>query len=197
MDQTIVNDPAYRDDIVDGLFRSIPTMSIVIDPEELFGPDGLYIDSSRHWRESERRISLEIIEPDGSLGIQMDAGLRNHGNRTRDFDVTLKQSLRLVFRGEYGATKLEYPLFPDGPVDRFDNIVLHAVKILDDPQLVRNSFGRDTHIAMGDYDGRSTHVHLYLNGLYWGIYNSFERPRRGVCGGVLWRTRTGLRQHPQ
>ena len=36
--------------------------------------------------------------------------------------------------------------------------------------------GGDTHIAMGNLDGRSTHVHLYLNGLYWGIYNPFERP---------------------
>jgi hypothetical protein len=175
MDQTIVNDPAYRDEIVAGL-RSIPTMSIVMDPEALFGPEGLYIISNRHGRESERPISVEIIEPDGSLGIRVNAGLRNHGNRTRDFDVTLKQSLRLVFRSEYGPGKLEYPLFPGAPVDRFDNIVLHAVKILDDPQMVRNSFGRNTNIAMGHPEAHSTHVHLYLNGLYWGIYNPFERP---------------------
>ena len=187
MDQEIVNDPAYRDEIVDGL-RSIPTFSIVIDPDELWAPvldengrptgeiGGLYIDSDLHGRDSERPISLEIIEPDGSLGTQVNAGLRNHGNRTRDFDVTLKQSMRLVFRGEYGASKLEYPLFPEAPVDRFDNIVVHATKILDDPQLVRNSFGRDTNIAMGNPEAHSTHVHLYLNGLYWGIYNPFERP---------------------
>lgn len=175
MDQDIVNDPAYRDEIIDGL-SSIPTFSIVMDPEDLFSPDGLYIDTSRRGRASERPVSLEIIDPNGNLDLQIDAGLRNHGNRTRLFEVTLKQSLRLVFRGEYGAAKLEYPLFPDAPVDRFDNIVLHAAKILDDPQMVRNSFGRNTNLAMGNDEGHSTHVHLYLNGLYWGLYNPFERP---------------------
>ncbi len=29
---------------------------------------------------------------------------------------------------------------------------------------------------MGKIDGHSTHVHLYLNGLYWGLYNPVERP---------------------
>ena len=86
MDQEIVDDPAFRDEIIDGL-KSIPTFSIVMDPEELWPQTGLYIDSDRHGRASERPISLEIIEPGGELGIQLDAGIRNHGNRTRDFDV--------------------------------------------------------------------------------------------------------------
>src|SRR5688572_8448601 len=29
---------------------------------------------------------------------------------------------------------------------------------------------------MGKHDGHSAHFHLYLNGLYWGLYNGVERP---------------------
>jgi hypothetical protein len=35
---------------------------------------------------------------------------------------------------------------------------------------------RDSQIAMSGYGGRGFFVHLYLNGLYWGMYNVAERP---------------------
>ena len=174
MDQDIVNDAAYRNEILPGL-QSIRTMSITMDPKDFLAPDGIYIDTSGHGVDSERAVSVEIINPDGSMAVQVDAGLRNHGNRTRDFDVTLKQSFRLVFSPRQGPRKLDYQLFEDSSAEQFDNIILHAGKLLDDPQLIRNSFGRDTNRAMGNVDAHSTYVHLYLNGLYWGLYNAFER----------------------
>ena len=175
MDQRIVNDPAYRDEIIDSL-KSLRTMSVVMDPDDLFGPAGMINNTELHGRESEHPISLEILNPDGSLAYQENAGIRIHGNFTRHYNVTMKQSFRLTFRGEYGATSLEYPLFPDSPADNFDNVIVHAGKIRDDAQLVSNTFGRDTNLDMGNLDAHSTYVHLYLNGLYWGLYNPFERP---------------------
>jgi hypothetical protein len=35
---------------------------------------------------------------------------------------------------------------------------------------------RDSQRAMGYPSARGTFVHLYLNGLYWGVYNATERP---------------------
>jgi hypothetical protein len=35
---------------------------------------------------------------------------------------------------------------------------------------------RDTQLAMGQPSAHSTYVHLYVNGLYWGLYNPSERP---------------------
>ena len=35
---------------------------------------------------------------------------------------------------------------------------------------------RETYAAMGHASARGTFVHLYLNGLYWGVYNLAERP---------------------
>lgn len=44
----------------------------------------------------------------------------------RRHDRTLKHSFRLVFRGIYGPNKLNFPLFPDSDVERFDQLVLRA-----------------------------------------------------------------------
>src|SRR5690606_24807997 len=36
-------------------------------------------------------------------------------------------------------------------------------------------FMRDTQLAMGHLAPGSTYVHLYINGLYWGLYSPAER----------------------
>ena len=41
--------------------------------------------------------------------------------------------------------------------------------------MLREVFSRDTQKAMGQSYTRSRHYHLYLNGLYWGIYMTQER----------------------
>ena len=43
-------------------------------------------------------------------------------------------------------------------------------------QYLRDQFMHDSQLAMGDASPHGTFVHLYLNGLYWGIYNVVERP---------------------
>ena len=176
MDPRIVDNPAYSDEIVDSL-RSIRTMSIVTDPDNLFGPEGLYNNTVKRGLETEKPVSVEIINTDGTLAYQGNAGLRNHADFFRRFRITVKQSLRLSFRGQYGPTQMEYRLFPGSPADQFDSIVLQSTKIVDDdPGMIRNSFARDTNLAMGNIEAHATFVHLYLNGLYWGLYNPFERP---------------------
>ena len=131
----------------------------------------------------ERQASVELIEPDGS-GFAVQCGLRMHGFGWRPHSNTRKHAMRLEFRSRYGPTKLEYPLFTDAPVDRFDSIVLRSQgsrgwQDFRDPeqsQYIRDAFARDTARDMGKADGHATYVHLYLNGLYWGLYMPVERP---------------------
>jgi hypothetical protein len=174
MDPRIVYDPAYADEIIEGL-QSIRTMSIVMDPDDLFGPEGIYSNTAGRGEGWQRPASVEMIHPDGSLTFQADAGIRIHGNSTRDAALA-KHSFRLEFQSQYGPTALEYPLFLDAPADRFDSIVVRAGLMQVDPQLLRDTFARDTARDMGKLDAHATYVHLYLNGLYWGLYNPFERP---------------------
>jgi hypothetical protein len=186
MDPDVVDDPAYAEDLVAGL-REIPTLSLVLEPEDLWGDEGIYVNSAERGEDWERPASVEWILPDGSTGFQEDCGVRVHGYGWRYHSSTLKHSFRLEFSRDYGVPKLEYPVFGDAPVERFDSIVLRAggsKTWLDfrDPaqaQYLHDSFARDTARDMGKTDGHSTYVHLYLNGLYWGLYNPVERPEAG------------------
>lgn len=185
MDPDVVNAAAYRDQIVAGL-QSIPTMSIVTAQDNLFGAsNGIYVNSTMEGDAWERPISVELILPDGSTGFQEDAGLRIFGTGWRPHSASLKHSFQLKFKPEYGASKLQYPLFPDAPANEFDDIVLRAQgsKSWNDfrqpdiyqTQYIQDAWARDTARDMGKVDGSATFVHLYLNGLYWGLYNPVER----------------------
>jgi hypothetical protein len=67
---------------------------------------------------------------------------------------------------------------------RFDSIVLRSQgsrgwQDFRDPeqaQYIRDAFARDTAYDMGKADGHAAYVHLFLNGLYWGLYMAVERP---------------------
>ncbi len=186
MDPEVADDPAYTEDLLAGL-RAIPTLSVVMDPADLFGAaDGIYVHSLQRGDEWERPASIELIETDDG-GFHEHCGVRVHGYGWRYHAYTRKHAFRLEFRPEYGPRKLEYPLFPDAPVDRFDSIVLRAQgsrgwQDFRDPeqsQYLRDAFARDTAVAMGKVDGHGRHVHLYLNGLYWGLYQMVERPDAG------------------
>ncbi len=114
-------------------------------------------------------------------------GLRIHGYGWRYHSSSLKHAFRLEFSPEHGVRKLEYPWFVDAPVDRFDSIVLRSQgsrgwQDFRDPeqaQYIRDAFARDTARDMGKVDGHATYVHLYLDGLYWGLYMPVERPDAG------------------
>jgi hypothetical protein len=183
VDPDIVNDPTYAQDLIDGL-TELPSISLVMDPEHLFGSDdGIYINSGQRGSDWEHPTSVEILQPDGS-NFQADSGVRIHGFSWRFHSNTPKHSFRLEFSDEYGPRKLEYPLFPDAPVDRFDSIVLRAqggrawagLQNPDQSQYIRDAFARDTARDMGKVDGHAAYYHLYLNGLYWGLYHAVERP---------------------
>ncbi|MBP7053782.1 MAG: CotH kinase family protein [Phycisphaerae bacterium] len=166
-----------RDDL-----RSMPSMSIVMDVADMFGSQGIYSNPTSRGDNWERPASLELIYPDGAEGFQENAGIRIQGGAFRRFDLTLKKSFRLVFREEYGAAQLGYPLFGSDAAQEFDNFILRANSNDAWPYgggsavYVRDAFAMDTVRAMGNLASHSVFVHLYINGLYWGLYNPVERP---------------------
>jgi len=181
MDPDVVNSGLYSGEIDDALL-DIPSVSVVTELESLFDPlAGLYVNAEGHGLEWERMCSVELINPDGSPGFTINAGLRIRGGWSRHNDYP-KHAFRLFFRGEYGAAKLEYPLFGDEGVSQFDKIDLRCEQNYswanydrEHNTLVREVFSRDTQRDMGQPYTRSRYYHLYLNGMYWGIYQTQER----------------------
>jgi hypothetical protein len=182
MDPNVVTSPLYsgtiRSDLLD-----IPTMSIVMDVADIFGPNGIYSNTLAEGLAWERAGSIEYILPDGSKGFQENCGVRMYGGVGRNANV-MKHSFRLLFKGDYGDTKLRYSLFEDSPVDEFDTIILRAN--FNDAwgpssygarsQFIRDEWTRKTMLDIGQPASHGTFVHLYVNGQYWGLYNVVERP---------------------
>lgn len=198
MDPEITEHPAYRDTIDDALL-AIPTVSIVTDIDNLFDPlKGIYQRSDYHGNAWERPASVELIYPDGTQGFQENVGLRIHGGHTRSPSGSPKHSFRLRFRSEYGAGALQYDWFGGSSVDEFDTIVLraggnqswiHTNTFMGDnrgrAQYVRDQWGKDTLLAMGRVATHNDYAHLYINGLYWGLYNPTERPTAAFAASYL------------
>ena len=162
--------------------KSLPTLSLVMATEDLFERTGIYSNPNNRGAAWERPASVELIRPGRQDGFQVNAGVRIQGGAFRRFDLTLKKSFRLVFRDEYGASKLRYPLFGADATDKFDNIVLRANSNDAWPYAsgsvlyVRDAFAMETVRSMGGVSSHTTFMHLYLNGQYWGLYNPVERP---------------------
>ncbi|UCG57491.1 MAG: chitobiase/beta-hexosaminidase C-terminal domain-containing protein, partial [Phycisphaerales bacterium] len=188
MDQRVVNDSLYRGLMRDSLL-SIPTMSIVTDLNNLFGATGIYSNSTLEGAAWERAASIEWINPDGSTGFHVDAGLRTYGGAFRRMDLTRKKTFRLLFKREYGPTKLSFRLFDaDDATTEFDTIILRAGANDGwnnwggaNTQYIIDEFMRRTQLALGQRSGHGTFVHLYVNGLYWGLYNPVERPEQSFA----------------
>ena len=194
MDAKVVDDPRYASTILDDL-RAVPTISVVMDVEDLFGQElGIYSHPEKRGSLWERPASAELILPDGSTGFQVNCGVRIQGRLSRVKNP--KKSLRLAFKSDYGPPVLDYPMFSDTPVKRFNKLRLRASHNkswsfgIDRADYIRDQWVRDTQIAMGQVASHGAFFHVYLNGLYWGLYNVVECRKPSSP----WRTTAGLEE---
>ncbi|MHC4499504.1 MAG: LamG-like jellyroll fold domain-containing protein, partial [Planctomycetota bacterium] len=184
MDPDIVDPPSAYADLIDNALLAIPTISLVTDLANLFdSATGIYVHAGSSGRSWERPTSVELINPDGTEGFQINAGLRIRGGYSRG-SWNPKHAFRLFFRAEYGPASLEYPLFEDEGVDEFENVDLRTSQNYSwahgqgggtHNTMVREVFSRDLQGEMGHPYTRSRYYHLYLNGHYWGLFQTQER----------------------
>jgi len=189
VDPEVVGAGAPYHDVFPDALASIPTVSLALDDEDIFGPDGIYANATQYGVAWERPVSVEYFDPDTGAEFQVNAGLRVHGGASRQ-DTDPKHSLRLLFKGIYGPTKLEFPLFGGSAVERFDTLVLRAGfgdvwtwppefgldNLAQYATYFNDQWARETQAAMGHAASHGKFVHLYINGLYWGLHNLVERP---------------------
>ncbi|MFC1793586.1 CotH kinase family protein [Planctomycetota bacterium] len=181
MDPDIVNNSRWAG-LMEAALLDIPSISLVTDMANLFDRStGIYVHAGNDGMDWERRTSVELIHPDGTTGFGLDAGLRIRGAFSRS-NSNPKHSFRLFFRSEYGAGKLRYPLFGGEGDDEFDKIDLRtsqnnswSYQGSSQNTLIRDVFSRDVQRDMGQPYTRSRYYHLYINGHYWGLYQTQER----------------------
>lgn len=153
---------------------NLPTLSIIADPEDFFGPQGIYANPFESGSAWERFCQLELFETNGG-GFSIDAGIRIQGSSSVGAD---KKSFRIFFEEEYGNRFLEYPLFDNNPVESFQNIVLRSG--YDDDlttgsgTLLRDPLSSDIYDELGGLVSDRRWAVLTINGEYWGIYDVRE-----------------------
>ncbi len=180
MDPVILSQ--YGTAAVEDALQAVSTISITTDLENLFDQQsGLYSNASDRGRVTEKFVSVELIEPDGSGGFQSNAGMRIRGGYSRN-DWFPKHNFRLFFRSEYGDAKLEYPVFGAEGASDFDVLDLRSAQNYSWAEagstrmtFLREIFSRDLQADMGHPATRSKYHHLYINGIYWGVYQTQER----------------------
>lgn len=181
VDNTLTN-YAIRDALLD-----IPSISVAMHPDDFIHDDtGIYANPRNRW---ERECSVEYVHPDGTKGFQHNCKIEVHGNSSRTPWRMQKHSMRLTFTTEYGPAELRYPLFDDSPVERFNQLVLRACFTdswglvswsgtryrPNDSMYIRDVWMKDSLRDMGQPSSHGGFVHLYVNGLYFGIHNLTER----------------------
>ncbi|MBN1889438.1 MAG: CotH kinase family protein [Thermoflexales bacterium] len=161
-----------------GLPASLPVMSLVVDPPDLWDAErGLYVNAEERGAAWERPVDVSFVDQDRQTGFHIPAGIRIHGHWSRTFD---KRSFRLYFRREYGASRLEYPLFPASELGSFKRLVLHGGgedwHVFDQTNwtLVRNALTARLAFQLGSHAAHSRPVLLFINGEPWGIYQLRE-----------------------
>ena len=164
--------------------NTIPSISLVTDLANLFNAQrGIYVNPGNDGIAWERPVSVELIDPVHGTNSEfhIDAGLRIRGAYSRSSNNP-KHSFRLFFRPDYGDGKLRFPLFGDEGASDFDKVDLRtsqnyswAYENSTQETFVRETFSRDSQRDMGMPYTRSRYYHLYINGQYWGLYQTQER----------------------
>ena len=146
---------------------TLPIVSLVTDPDNLTGPQGIYTNHEQAWSEKWEREATVAMYEDGG-GFTIDCGIRMHGRTSRR--VSEKKSFTLKFRGRYGG-ELSYDVFGDGAVTDFSSLLLRASVEDTYTSYMRDEFFARIAMDYTDVPAQNyRYVSLFLNGEYWGIY---------------------------
>ena len=195
MDPEMTNDPVLRPKIIEGL-KQIPILSVVTDKDNLFSHEnneetgGIYIftgppvgdNTGNGWT---RQCSAELFGGAQNHDFTIDCGLKLHGGHGRLAEKNPKHSFRLQFKEQYGAKSLKYPVFGDSEPQKFDQLVLRChfgnswqhwgEGNRQKAQYTRDVWARRMQRKISQIGVNALYVHLFLNGMYWGLYNIAER----------------------
>jgi hypothetical protein len=176
--------------------KSVPTISLVMDKQDWFGSRGIYINQSQDG--TERVASFEFIDPNSGEQFQLNCALAmqggvSAGGTSLDRWKTFKLSMRPRFKTQTddgkptgGPPQVNFKLFPDSPVQSHNTVVLDSVlnhswlhpgaDQRNTAMYIQDQYVADLHNAMGGHSPHGSYAHIYISGLYWGMYYIHERP---------------------
>lgn len=201
MDPEMTQDKTLRNKIIEGLY-SLPVLSIVTDKDNFFLHDiddvhgGIYIytgtpvgdGTGRGW---ERPVSFELFGGPQHHDLYVNCGVKIHGGHGRLPEKNPKHSMRLVFKPEFGPKKLDYPIYGHDHTNEYNALIIrtafgNAWQHWDGgnrkaAQYTRDMWARSMQKKMGHPSSFGMYVHVFINGMYWGMYCLTERIDDSYC----------------
>ena len=197
----IVKDEATRQQLIDAL-KAAPIVSVTLSDEALFSAeDGLYIHPNSMEERDPVQADVEWVTGGDVFG--MGVGLEMHGAYSRRFDTTPKKSFKLKFSGASGGSLDHNVLAPGGGTAvEYKKLILRAennhswtsmeADTWSTPggghpelgQSMVDQFFRNTQKQTSGFQAEGTHVHLFLNGMYWGLYNLTDQVGDGFAAST-------------
>jgi len=187
---------AERQAIADQL-SAAPSIAITLPVADSFDRESAGIIACAHATESaladprlngwERAASMQWIF-ENSVGnavpLELACGLDVSGRTSLSYLQTLKKGLRLSFKKKYGKGKFVItglnPVFEGTPLtDEYDEFVLRSQTGdswqgryygMSYASYCRERWARDFMEGAGHRSLKSRHIHVWINGLYWGVY---------------------------
>lgn len=178
------------------MLTAIPSVVLTLSIDDWFAYDtenqqfGIYPNSFEITTAFDRNGAIEWIDGQGGPGFGVGTELSIQGNGSTRPQSRNQLSIASHFKRQYGPPRLEFPIFEDSNVTSFDYLLFDAgfqysVNEVVTPlpgyerkryaQGVRDYFAMELGRATGSAEQHSRYVHLYLNGLYWGVYLLHER----------------------
>ncbi|MFA9388637.1 MAG: CotH kinase family protein [Prolixibacteraceae bacterium] len=168
-----------------GIHHDLPVISLVTAPDNFFSYDsGIYVNGppkpssgencdngANYWQDWEVPVHISMIETDGNLAFEQNAGVKIFGGCSRN---NAQKSLSLRFRKRYGKDGLNYKVFDDLDIDTFHSLNLRSSGNDWNGTMFRD--GLQTHLFPESIDKTAFRpAVVYINGEYWGIHNIRER----------------------
>ncbi len=163
---------------------TLPVISLATDPDNLWDEEtGIYVmgpdadpnwpyEGANFWENWERPVHFELFSESQAHQIHMDAGIKIHGGASRTYP---QKSLRVIARDAYGDDEIDFPLFEMVDEHKYKAFVLRnagqdfaRAHIRD---MMATKMAWDSGLEVLGYRP----MLVFLNGVYWGIYNMRER----------------------
>lgn len=145
--------------------HTLPVMSVSLNPNNFYN-----LENQSFYADNEYQAYAELFEE--GKGFSIPCGLKQFGASTRSLP---KKSFALKFKKEYGASTLNYQVFPNRDNSVYNTLVLRSGSQDYRAALLRDVFMtslmEDTAVEVQAFKP----VILYINGNYWGIYNIREK----------------------
>jgi len=182
-DNFIPSSTVNRTYIVDNT-TDLPVTALVTEPGNLFDSiSGLYVNGpnadqnypfwgANFWQDWEKPINVTYYPSVNVLGFTMDMGAKIFGGWSR---ANPQRSFALYARAIYGNKEIDYPMFENREYSEYKRLVLR-----NSGNDWLGSMFRDV-LMTGLMDGTGVDVQaskpsaVYINGVYWGLYNIREK----------------------